>query len=248
MCTWNIKDFGQSKSDEEIKIIVSIVKGYDLLAVQEVVAGPSGAKAVARFADALNRCGAKWDYVVSNVTSGEPNSRSSERYAFFWKPSKLKKVGDAWLEKKYHVQIDREPYMATFSIGAKNFTVATMHAVPKSKLPETELKYLKELPLEYPGKKLIFCGDFNLSQSHSVFTPLKNLGYKPCITKQKTSLKRACKENDCLASEYDNIFYDSKQFKPLQAGVIHFYKKFATLKEAQAVSDHIPVFFSFSMN
>jgi exonuclease III len=152
------------------------------------------------------------------------------------------------LEQKYRQEIDREPYMATFSFGTKNFTIATMHAIPTAKNPETELKYLKEIPAAYPGKNLIFCGDFNLSQSNKVFTPLKNLGYPPVLQNQKTSLKRECKAGECLASEYDNIFYDSRQFKTIESGVVHFYKQFATLKEAQAVSDHIPVYLNFSLN
>lgn len=46
VCSWNLKDFGQSKSDEEIGYIASVVKSFDVLAIQEVVAGYGGPKAV----------------------------------------------------------------------------------------------------------------------------------------------------------------------------------------------------------
>jgi deoxyribonuclease-1-like protein len=52
---------------------------------------------VARLNDALNRKGFKWDYSVSDPTSGD-NSYKKERYAFLWKTSKIKLIGKAWLE------------------------------------------------------------------------------------------------------------------------------------------------------
>lgn len=78
------------------------------MALQEVVAGHGGAQAVAKLADELNRKGAKWDYIVSDPTSS--SAYKTERYAFLWKTSKVKKIGKAWLEKKYHLEIDREPF------------------------------------------------------------------------------------------------------------------------------------------
>ena len=53
--TWNIQNLGKSKSTEEIEFIAQTLKSYDVLAIQEVVAGNGGAQAVARLADALNR-------------------------------------------------------------------------------------------------------------------------------------------------------------------------------------------------
>ncbi len=42
--------------------MAAILKNYDVVAIQEVVAGPGGAAAIARLHDALNRTGSKWDY------------------------------------------------------------------------------------------------------------------------------------------------------------------------------------------
>ena len=83
------------------------------MAIVEVVAGLGGSQAVARLADELNRKGSKWDYSISDPTTGSPSK--SERYAFLWKTSKLKKIGAAFLENKYQTEIEREPYLATFS-------------------------------------------------------------------------------------------------------------------------------------
>ncbi len=237
--TWNLENFGKSKSDTTITFIVNTIKDYDLVAIQEVVAGYGGAQAVAKLADELNRKGSKWDYVVSDPTSS--SAYKTERYAFLWKTSKVKKIGRAWLEQKYNLEIDREPYYCTFEYNDKQFTLANFHAITKSKQPETEIKYFKFLPAAYPNLDLIFIGDFNCPQSHTVFNPIRRMGYKNVFEKQKTSLKKDCEGNNCLASEFDNIWYNEAKVTMKNSKALLFYQSFTTLKEAREISDHIPI-------
>jgi deoxyribonuclease-1-like protein len=248
LCSWNIKDFGKTKSDAEINFIAEIVKDYDVVLIQEVVAkDPGGAQAVGRLGEALKRKGAKWEYRISDPTSGE-NSYKRERYAILWKTSKLTIVGKPWLEQKFHAEINREPFYITFASGSKQFTVVNFHAITKTMQPETEVKYLKFLPDQYPVLNLLFCGDFNLPESHTVFNPLKKMNYKPALLNQKTTIKKSGPGDDCLISAFDNVFYNSKKIKPVSAGVIHFYKSFDDLFQANAISDHLPIYFKFSLN
>jgi len=240
ICSWNIENIGQSKSDSEIQFMAAVLKNYDVVAIQEVVAGLGGAAAVARLHDALNRTGSKWDYTVSDPTTG--STYKTERYAYLWKTTSLKIKGKAWLEFNYKIEVDREPYLATFIEGQHEFTLVNFHAITKAKQPETEIKYFKFLPAAYPTLNLIFCGDFNCPQSHSVFNPLKNMGYVPALVGQKTSLKQKCVGDQCLASEYDNFFYKKDSYNLLRAGIIAFYKSFTDLKEARKISDHVPIF------
>ena len=244
--SWNLQNFGKSKSNFELNHIASTVLDYDIIAIQEVVAGYGGAQAVAKLATLLNQKGSKWDYIISDPTTG--NSYKTERYAFIWKTSKVKLKGNPWLEKKYNLEIDREPYFATFEINKKTVTLVNFHAITKKKQPETEIKYFKFLPQEYPNLNLVFMGDFNCPQSHSVFNPLKKIGYTSILQNQKTTLKRQCKETNCLASEFDNIFYQTNSVKYLASGIISFHTKFNTLDEARKISDHIPIWFEFSIN
>ncbi|NDP27165.1 MAG: endonuclease/exonuclease/phosphatase family protein [Flavobacterium sp.] len=246
LLSWNLENLGKSKSNLEITYIANTIKDYDIIAIQEVVAGDGGAQTVAKLADELNRKGAKWDYVISDPTSS--SAYKTERYAFIWKTSKVKKIGRAWLEKKYHLEIDREPFFCTFQYENKQFTVANFHAITKKMQPETEIKYFKFLPEEYPNLNLIFVGDFNCPQSHTVFNPLKKMGYKSIFINQKTSLKKECKNGNCLASEFDNMYYNASKITPINAGVIPFYKNFNFLLEARKISDHIPIWFEFSLN
>lgn len=246
LLSWNIENFGKSKSNQEIAFIAEATKDFDIIAIQEVVAGYGGAQAVAKLADELNRKGNQWDYSISEPTSS--SAYKTERYAFLWKTAKIKKIGKAWLEKKYHLEIDREPYFCTFEQNGKQFTIANFHAITKSKQPETEIKYFKFLPTEYPNLNLIFAGDFNCPQSHTVFFPLKKMGYHSAFVNQKTSLKQKESNGNYLASEFDNIFYPSTKVKQLHSGVIHFYKKIDTFEQAKSLSDHIPIWIEFSLN
>lgn len=240
ICTWNLKDFGKSKSDAEIAFIANILKGYDIVAIQEVVAGYGGAQAVARLVNELNTKGSSWSYIVSNPTSG--SAYKTERYAYIWKTNKVIKKKAAWLEDKYNMEIDREPYYITISVAGKDITLVNFHAITKSKQPETEIKYFKFLPAAYPNQTLIFVGDYNLPQSHSVFNPLKKMGYQPLLVNKKTSLRQKCINNDCLASTFDNMFFIRKKCSVKNCGIIPFYNLLKDFSKARLISDHVPVF------
>ena len=246
LLSWNLENFGKSKSDQEIAFIANTIKDYDIVTIQEVVAGNGGAQAVARLADELNRKGTKWDYRISDPTTS--SAYKTERYAFLWKTNTVKLKGKPWLEQKYQLEIDREPYIATFEIKGKTITIVSFHAITKSKQPETEIKYFKLLPQAYPNLNLLFVGDFNCPQSHSVFNPLKKMGYQSILENQKTSLKIKSKGGNSLASEYDNMFYKINSVKHIKSDVILFFEKFISLKEARKISDHIPIWFEFSLN
>lgn len=243
--SWNLENFGKSKSESELNFIASTIAAYDIIAIQEVVAGYGGAQAVAKLAMVLNEKGSKWDYAISDPTSG--TSYKTERYAFLWKTDKAKLKGNTWLEKKYHLEIDREPFFATFEINKKTITLVNYHAITKSRQPETEIKYFKFLPLEYPNLNLVFTGDFNCPQSHTVFNPLKKMGYSPILQNQKTTLKQKCINATCLASEFDNMFYNTDSVTYINSGTVPFYTTFNSLKEARRISDHIPIWFEFSL-
>jgi endonuclease/exonuclease/phosphatase family metal-dependent hydrolase len=246
LVSWNVENMGKSKSDDEIAFMATLLNQYDLVALQEVIAGYGGAQAVARLADALNRKGNQWDYTISNPTKSTPSKK--ERYAFLWKTATIKKIGKAWLEKNYAAVMEREPYLCTFEYGKKQFTAVSFHAITKSKQPEREIKYFQFFPSTYPKSNLIIMGDFNCPQSHSVFNPLRKMGYASALINQKTSLKRSCKNGQCLASEFDNIYFQKTKIKKLDSGVILFYKNFPSLKQARTISDHCPIWLKLSLN
>ncbi len=246
LISWNLKDLGQAKDAEEIRFIAQTLRHADVVAIQEVVAGNGGAQAVARLVAELNTMGAAWDYAVSLPTVS--SSYKTERYAFLWKKHKVKLIGKPWLMAgEYALLFDREPFLATFEARGKRFTLVNFHAKTKSKQPETEVKYIKDLLGLYPDLNLVFTCDFNLPQSHSVFNPLKKAGYVPALKNQKTSLRQQCLPDGCLASELDNIFSHPVAIEVLESGVIHFYRQFPVFETARLISDHLPVFIKFNL-
>lgn len=238
--SWNLQNIGSSKSDETLEYIATIINKADVVAIQEIVTNPTGAKKIAQLHDILNRStGVKWDYVLSDPTNSSPYR--AERYAYLFKTHKVQLKNKPFLEKHYTNDIEREPFMATFIHKNKSFTLVNLHALPTKHQPEKEIKYLKFLPELYSELNLIFLGDFNLSESHSVFNPIKKLGYQPSFIKQKTSLRQKCIKGDCLASEYDNIFVNINVSEIIQSQAILFFEDFETIQLARKVSDHIPI-------
>lgn len=239
LCSWNLQNFGKTKSQTEIGFMANTLRDFDVIAIQEVVSGYGGSQAVARLADELNRKGDKWDYMISDPTQSTPYA--TERYAFIWKTSVLKRVRKGWLEQSFVNEVDREPFLMDFDYNGMIFTLVNFHAIPKKKQPETEIKYFKFLPGIYADRNLVFLGDFNVPQKHTVFNPLKKMGYHPAFKNQKTTTKMKCAGKECLASEYDNIFYNTRIMRLLDSGVVHFYRSFPDMKSSRRISDHLPV-------
>ena len=247
ICSWNIANFGKSKTPAEIKFIAGVMRNYDVVAIVEVVAGKGGPEAVEALKKELNKSGKKWDYELSPPTTSTMNG--SERYAVFWKITKLKRYGGAGLEQVFKKQIDREPFMVGFKVpDGQTFTVAAFHAVPTNKNPAKEIKLLEKISAVYPQKNIIFCGDFNLTGTDESYDPIKSKGYETILVDQKTSLKQECDDDDCLASIYDNFLYKPQKLEPIRSGVIKFYEQFDDFKKARKLSDHIPIFAEFTLN
>lgn len=234
--SWNIQNFGKSKSDAEILYISNKVKDCDILAVQEVSTSEFGAQAVAKLDDYLDRTGSKWDYVISDKTTGD----GTERYAYLYKTSRVRLKEKPSLEKSLQDSINREPFRAIFIFNGKEFYLFNIHLVPTNKNPQNEAKKLDTLPKIYKDKNIIIMGDFNLSGAHSGFDSLKKFGFKTSLLSKKTSLK-AKESTDPMNMEYDNFFI-SKNIKLIKSDVIYFYKDFKTLKDARKISDHCPIY------
>lgn len=242
LVTWNLYNFGRTKDDQEIEIAAETLRDADLVAVQEIVTSPPGAQAIGKLDQALDRMGAAWDYRISPRTTGP----GTERYAFLWKPSRLRLMGRAWLEPSLTDSIDREPYLARFEHQSSGHTllVASLHAVPTSKDPEQEVALLDRIHWRYETDHVLLVGDFNLDEDDAAFNELRGLGYAAVLDDQPTSLRRERREGPSghLANEYDNIFFETTPFRETRGGVLDFTPRFSSLKEARSLSDHLPVY------
>lgn len=244
LVTWNLYNFGRSKDDQEMAFIAERLHDFDLIAIQEVSASQEGERAVRRLVEALSRLGGRWDYELSDPTSGD----GSERYAYVWNADRVRLLGHGWLEPSLSRPIDREPFLARFEVGDRQLLVASFHAVPTSKKPAHEVRLLERLHERYPDDDLVIVGDFNLSEASSAFDALKAEGFAPALVGQKTSVKMKRKDGEHLANEYDNVFYEIGPLRVEEVGVIDFTDRFATLREARRISDHLPVYVDLTWN
>lgn len=70
--SWNLQNFGKTKSEAEINFVADVLRTFDVVAIQEIVAGSGGTQAVVKLVHDLNRKGASWDYVMSDPTESTP--------------------------------------------------------------------------------------------------------------------------------------------------------------------------------
>jgi endonuclease/exonuclease/phosphatase family metal-dependent hydrolase len=224
--SWNLKDFGQSRDDDAIRMIAEVIKDADIVAIQEVVGkDPRGAQAVARLADELNRMGTKWGYIVSNPTVS-PSPYISERYAYLWKTAKVSINRDhARLISELADQVDREPYLIHFK--TKNQDLLTMinyHACTHNKyFPErAEISAISSWLIDQNFKNVIWAGDMNLVIEDRAFNAIRSAGYSSALKGEKTTLKTKCDNGNYLSRAEDNVFYKLHNFQSQGATILDF--------------------------
>jgi endonuclease/exonuclease/phosphatase family metal-dependent hydrolase len=183
--------------------------------------------------------------VVSNPTSG---GKGVERYAFLWKPSRVKLKGKAWLDTNVADAVDREPFMARFEKAGKVITVASFHAVPQSKYPNAEIELLKDFPKWYSEDHLILVGDFNAGNQEYGGQALLVQGFKDAMNNTKTTIKmKPDQKGNHLANPFDHMYFEQKELRISSKGTVDFTRRYDDLKSARLISDHIPVWASVSV-
>ncbi len=248
LVSWNIQDLGRSKSSESIYEIANILRDFDIVAIQEVVAkDPAGAQAIAKIADELNRMGARWDYQISNPTKS-PSVYMSERYAFLWKTSKVTIVHKAYLDDDLKDLCYREPYIGAFRVKGKNeqFYVVNYHSRKYDDKPEEEIVHFINYPERFLSDKILIAGDFNLNERHKVWKPFYNIGFKSALNNEATTLKRTCLNGSYRNHDIDNIYF-AAGIELITSGIVDFVKTCVALKGARKISDHLPVYLEFKV-
>ncbi len=241
--SWNIKDLGGTKDDQEITFIAEVVRDFDLIVIQEIVAhDPAGAQAVARLADQLNRMGSAWDYMVSDPTDS-PSSQISERYAYIWQPSKISISDGPKLVDKLSDLCDREPYYARFTQDGKAYDLLNFHARPHNRDPQSEVQAISNFIIDNRIRfNWVLLGDFNLTEQDSIWTPLYAHSFRPALSNQRTTLKRECDDGDYLNVPIDNIYFNEDKNTMQESAAIDFVQRCENLIAMREISDHLPVF------
>ncbi|HRI01394.1 MAG TPA: endonuclease/exonuclease/phosphatase family protein [Saprospiraceae bacterium] len=251
--SWNIRDFGGSRSDAEIELIADVLAHADIIAIQEVVArDPAGAKAVARLVNALNRKGSSWDYRISDPTI-YTSPQKVEKYAFVWKASQIQVIGGRpTLIKELAHTVEREPYLISFRMGQKELSILNYHACTHTKeFPERdEIMHISRWIMNQNMSNVIFAGDMNLVIQDEAFRQLKQNAYSHALNGEKTTLKKECSDGDYLSSAEDNILYKFSNLKYQSSKVIDFVGKLrceSVKQKSVMLSDHLAVELIFTL-
>ena len=248
LVSWNIRHLGRTKTSEDIFEIANILRNFDLVAIQEVVAkDPAGAQAVAKIVDELNRMGSKWDYQVSDPTKS-PSVYISERYAFLWKTSKVSLIHRAYLDKYLEDLCYREPFVAAFKLKGKSdtFYLVNYHSRKYNDKPYDEIIHLLDFPERLESNRILIAGDFNLNEKHDVWKHFYNKGFKNALKNEPTTLKTICKDGNYLSHPIDNIYFTSG-IDMVQAKNLDFIGTCDKLERAREISDHLPIYMEFRL-
>jgi len=162
IASWNLKNFGQTKLNDpaRIDVIVSVLKKYDIIAIQEVqdvsLALPS--ELIAK----INADGENYK-VVSSERVGRGNRK--EQYLFIYDDDIIDFVSDT---TGYGIEPNdkfaREPFYAMFRAGNFDFYLMTIHTDPDDvavEIPALKVAYEDLQTNTTDEDDIILLGDLN---------------------------------------------------------------------------------------
>lgn len=140
LATFNLQVFGPAKASrpEWLAAIAAIIRGYDVVAVQEI--RDVSEQAPRRLLDAINALdGPRYDVRLSPRTGQQPDDRrSQEQYAYYFRTDRLEMPRDAVLfDDSAHDYFQREPYLGRVRvIGGGSFVLMNIHTPPRVAVQE----------------------------------------------------------------------------------------------------------------
>ncbi|MDR2035569.1 MAG: endonuclease/exonuclease/phosphatase family protein [Coriobacteriales bacterium] len=175
LATWNIRSFGDNRTEESLRYIAEIASRFDLIAIQEVASEMEGLKKLVALMGHHS-----WDYIVTDVTEG--GAGNGERLAFVYNTNKVffrNMAGELVLPKdkliKEELQFARTPFTVAFQAGWFKFILTTVHILYKSAKKEDPWRVAEiDTVAEFLNKRAekerkrkedesyILLGDFNI--------------------------------------------------------------------------------------
>ncbi len=168
MATFNIQVFGPTKAGkpEVMATLASIVRRYDLVAVQEIkdVSG----QAPLRLLEACNAESDDYELALSERTGREPDDRhSQEQYGYYYRHDRLTPVGEGTLyDDSQGDHFQREPFLQQFRVVGteRTFVMVNIHTRPRAAVSEiAAMEHVFTWAKERYGAEaiIIAVGDFN---------------------------------------------------------------------------------------
>ena len=226
ICSFNIQFLGHFKKRDN-KALADILKGYDIVVVQELVSPPDDGSypngttykedlEADAFFDAMEANG--FSYILSSEDTGpgeEINKKSSgtEWWVSFYKPEAVshnKELPQGYLAKdrSNHPDYDRVPFAFGFSSGNTDFVLISVHLRPDDS-PEDVARRKHELSSiakwidanDDKEKDFIVLGDMNIENKEEL---------KEVTPEGFTSLNDECRKTNTINTKdkpYDHVMY-----------------------------------------
>jgi len=243
LASWNIERLGHG-SNKDYSALGVVGEHFDFIAVQEAMTSEGLYQLQAALEAQTNEA---WELIYSHRIG---RSTYKEKYAFLWRPSRVKYLDGAVVYLDPGDLFAREPYSARFKdrSSGDEFAVATVHIVYGRRISDrTEeieelARYWDWLQEIYPQTPVLLMGDFNLQPHHNAWQPLREKNVLPLITEGATTLSAV---DGRYANLYDNIWVlENSPFTDYRAGILRFPELLGMTHEQarRHVSDHAPVY------
>ncbi|MFO1065582.1 MAG: endonuclease/exonuclease/phosphatase family protein [Pirellulales bacterium] len=245
--SFNMERLGDKKlaKQQVMQQIATIVRCYDVLAIQEVTSqDPNTLRNLLRY---VNANGARYDYVISSRI-GRQASGYYEQYAFVFDTTRIAAAKDrAFVVSDPQDMMHREPFVCRFQAiqsGGQpfSFTLVNVHTDPDE--IRTELDVLASVLVnvaqyESPEDDVMLLGDLNADPAH-----FQQLGRLPNILPTIQGMPT----NTRLTKTLDNILISTLTTTEFtgRSGFLNTAAAFQTnLAGAEEISDHQPIWAEF---
>ncbi len=252
--TFNIQTFGRAKlgNSSVQEIIVEMIRRFDLIAIQELRSTEQSI--IPMLVESLNAKGMEFGFWVGE-RQGETISK--EQYVYIYDTKKLRLISEPFITRT-RTPMHRPPLAAWFQVitlppnQASTFCLLNVHTDPDQVKPsnrsQNELLAIREavgyarasLPLE---DDFIVLGDFN--------APTEFMASEyPWFERGNYVVRENWVTNVRENRNYDNIVFDQQATTEWdgRGGVFNFRREFnLSLEDALSVSDHFPVWATFSI-
>ncbi|XP_075292445.1 deoxyribonuclease-1-like 2 [Opisthocomus hoazin] len=245
---FNIQAFGDTKMSNEgvAGIIISILRRYDVVLVQEV--RDSDLSAVTELMEQLNSVSTSpYDYEISSPL-GRDNYK--EMYLFIYRTDVVSVVDTYQYEDPQDI-FSREPFILRVSAPqtkVEEFVLVPLHSAPQDAVAEIDALYDVYLAIisKWGTDNIMFLGDFNADCAYVQLSDWSAIRLRTSdIFKWllPDSADTTVGKSDCA---YDRIVVCGARLKrsivPNSAAIYNFQRAFQLeQEEALAVSDHYPV-------
>lgn len=251
--SFNIKQFGTTKMSRPnvVDVLVDIARRFDILAIQEL--RDVNQRVIPEFLDLINSDGSRYAAAVGPRQGYIANGRTTtyfEQTVFIYDTTKVELIAEAYAAYDRHRTMYRPPFVGHFRsievdpAEAFQFVLMNVHIAPKR--AHLEFEALREIiggiyP-NHPGEDdFILLGDLNEE-------PHRYQAYA-WMNDQVAALPSELKTNTNQTEAYDNIVFDAVRTSEFMqaSGVLDLMSEYGlTLADAQRVSDHMPVWATFS--